>query len=189
MGRGRHRGKRALGASGAAGSSRPRSSPSASIASSSRFRLARASARASGEPWGEHVFQPTEESHLDWYRNNHTVDSLPIWKGLNIPVLALYGTGDRIVPPSAHADRLREALGSNAEVHVYEDADHRLETALGEDSTGTWRWFRLAPGSLDTRRDWLNRHVGMRVVANTSTPRADETACARSTAAAPPSPP
>lgn len=125
-----------------------------------------ASSRTSGQPWADYVNQPEEEWHLGWYRSNSTVDPVPLWEQLEIPVLALYGTADLIVPPSVHAERLTSALrkgGSDVELRVFDGADHRLETPMGNDRTGRWRWFRIAPGLLDVLRDWLDQQVIHRV--------------------------
>jgi pimeloyl-ACP methyl ester carboxylesterase len=85
-------------------------------------------------------------------------------KGLDLPVLLLYGTGDWITPPVENAAKLRGLFLSpeRVEVHVFPDADHRLELDAGRDEDGNWYWPRIAPRLEPTVAAWLRENVTLR---------------------------
>jgi len=113
---------------------------------------------ASARNWGRFVDQPCEEAHLDWYRHNVSVDPVPMWRQIGIPVLALYGGADRIVPAAVHAPLMQAAFAlrpGQLQLRVFERADHRLEAPMGTGADSRWRWFGMADGVLAVQREWL----------------------------------
>ena len=77
---------------------------------------------------------------------------------LELPVLSLYGGADWISPPVENAEKLRGLFKApdRVTVHVFPDADHRLELPSGTDSSGQWQWPRVAPDLESVVIDWLD---------------------------------
>jgi fermentation-respiration switch protein FrsA (DUF1100 family) len=50
------------------------------------------------------------------------IDSL---KGNTIPILFIHGADDRFVPPE-HSERMKEATGGYAEIHLVPGAEHAM---------------------------------------------------------------
>lgn len=124
-------------------------------------QLAMAIRVAQSEEWGSYVDQPRSEADLSWWRDNHAFQPAALVGNLSIPALLLYGGGDWICPPVENAQKLRGLFGSPelVNVHVFPDADHRLELDLGEDSSGVWQWMRVAPEVQPVVADWINKVV------------------------------
>ncbi len=132
--------------------------------------LKRAARAAASRPWGEYVDQPRRPADLAWWRLNHAWDPRGPMAAVRVPVIALYGGADPIVPPLENAPLLEALMGTggtggtggaggdaarDVTVHVFEGADHRLEVPPGRDGEGRWHWFGIAPGAIDRIDAWL----------------------------------
>lgn len=121
--------------------------------------LVASTARVAAQPWAEIVFRPETPDDLTWWRGNHALDPDPLFAALRIPLLALYGGADPIVPPLDNAPRLRALLaeqGADATILTFPGADHGLELPMGRDATGAWRFPRKAPGALRALDEFLS---------------------------------
>ncbi len=112
------------------------------------------------QEWGQYVDQPDSEAALAWWHENHAFQPAELVKGLDLPVLLLYGGADWITPPIENADKLRSLFPSpeRVELHVFSGADHRLELGSGRDAHGIWHWPRIAPGMRQAVAEWLEKH-------------------------------
>ena len=85
-------------------------------------------------------------------------DPAPIWRRVSQPVLAVWGTRDRIVPPRASAAALDDALaaGPNEDrtFTTFAGAGHTLGVPSEGDSLGS------APGFAELTADWLESRLG-----------------------------
>ncbi|MCP3980955.1 MAG: hypothetical protein GY716_16795 [bacterium] len=122
--------------------------------------LEAAARRAENADWGAFVDQPLTETDLAWWRENHAFQPAELVSELDLPVLLLYGGADPVVPPVENAEKLRGLFPhpEKIEVHVFPDADHRLELDPGRDAHGQWQWPRLAPAMRQSIAAWLESH-------------------------------
>lgn len=109
---------------------------------------------------------PTEVQQSTLFRwRNLDFDPAPGWARIRVPVLAVYGERDNVVPVKQSVERIEGALkqGGNKDVTIklYRDGDHTIKLRLGErpDTGGKWDWARPAPGYLDLLTDWTRRRV------------------------------
>jgi dienelactone hydrolase len=81
---------------------------------------------------------------------------------VQVPVLAVYGAADEVVPARASAKAVERALrrGRNGDitVKVLPAANHALRT-LPLVAGGPWDWPRAAPGFVDMVTDWMLAHA------------------------------
>lgn len=122
--------------------------------------LAAAAQAAQSRSWGQYVDQPRNLADLAWWRANCCFQPGTVAASLDLPVLALYGGTDWIVPPIENADRLPDlfAQARRVEVRVLPGADHRLEMPMGTDAGGRWRWPRMAEELFPILDEWLIRN-------------------------------
>ena len=110
-----------------------------------------------GRPWAEFVDRPDSGDHpeLDYFRRNPH-DSRAALRATRIPLLALYGADDWIVPPEVNRPALEEALtaagNDRFEIVVFAGADHGLEVPGQGHPPGYWQ----------TLLDWLGAQAGIR---------------------------
>ena len=125
------------------------------------LRSSTAEARAS--TWATYVFLPDSSPHTRWFGRHATFDPAPLLQRIFVPVLAMYGAEDVIVPPTENVERLRRFLqrarNTNVSIHVLPSADHRLEVSSGRDARGRWHWFGIAPAYFDLVPTWLRRQA------------------------------
>ena len=131
----------------------------------------RINARARAARWAEHALIPDslDAPDLDYFRRRAGFDA-PAWDRVGVPVLAVFGGADPIVPPQDNVPRLRAALSQNpdATVVVVPGADHALARPAATVGEGAWPdrfyrpWTRSAL-ALGTLTEWLaERFVGVR---------------------------
>jgi alpha-beta hydrolase superfamily lysophospholipase len=98
-----------------------------------------------------------------WYWRGRTLDPAPWWEAVRVPVLALYGAADELVPARASAKAVEKALhrghDQDVTVRVFPNANHVLRT-LPLVAGGAWDWPRAAPGYLDLELSWILQHAG-----------------------------
>lgn len=97
-----------------------------------------------------------------WYWRGRTLDPIPLWRSLRVPVLVVFGEADELLPAPVSARRIRNALreGGNrdATVRVFPAANHvlrRLPLVAG----GEWDWPKSAPGYLESVASWIVAHA------------------------------
>ncbi len=109
------------------------------------FEAINAAARAAR--WAEHALIPAspEDEDLDYFRRRVGFDA-PDWRGVEVPVLAVFGEADPVVPPGVNVPLLRAGTAGNADVTivVVPGADHGLASPAGWVGEGAWpeRWYR-----------------------------------------------
>jgi hypothetical protein len=64
----------------------------------------------------------------------------------------------------AHSHPLLEAQlnasrSTSVTTRTFAGGDHRGESKPGNDATGKWHWFGIAPGLLDFLQDWIATHA------------------------------
>jgi len=116
--------------------------------------------RARTKPWFEASgISPEvnpEASIWTWYRRVMDFDPVPIFKSLDIPVLALYGQRDESIPAERSAMILHSIAAAGAkpyDVVVFSDANHSLRNAPSGD--GAFRWPAYVQGFLETQVAWI----------------------------------
>lgn len=105
---------------------------------------------------------PSGAALKGWYWRGRTVDPEPWWSAVRVPVLAVYGAADELVPPKPNAKAIERALRKGGDkdvtVKMYPSANHILRT-LPLVAGGRWDWPRAAPGYLDKVTEWLVAHT------------------------------
>lgn len=126
--------------------------------------LAAATERAKGTKWAEQVQLAASPADLEGWRHQR-YDPADVLRHTKIPVLALYGASDTLVPPSENAELMRRLLGEagnkDVTVRIFPRASHSLEW-FGELRTGSWSWpegywvwAKRAPAYTETVIGWL----------------------------------
>jgi len=126
--------------------------------------LASATEKAKGTKWAEQVQLATSPADLEGWRHQR-YDPADVLRKTTIPVLALYGAIDTLVPPAENAERMRgflaEAGNKDVTIRIFPRASHNLEW-FGDLRTGTWSWpegywvwAKKAPGYAETVIGWL----------------------------------
>ena len=118
--------------------------------------LASRAGAASEAPWGGFVDQPREDADLAWWRRHHDFDMDGALRAVRVPVLALWGERDTVVPAGPNIGPVEWALagsGAEARLLVCAGADHPLERrGFMRDDRGRWVWPGLsteAVGAID----------------------------------------
>jgi len=115
--------------------------------------------RASSIP----VRLPSGPARNGWYWRGRTLDPIPFWRRLRVPVLVAFGAADELLPAAISAARIERALreGGNPEftVRVFPGANHVLRR-LPLEAGGAWDWPRAAPGFLELLTRWTADHSG-----------------------------
>jgi pimeloyl-ACP methyl ester carboxylesterase len=97
-----------------------------------------------------------------WYWRGRMLDPAPWWRAVHVPVLAVYGASDELVPAKKSAGRveheLHRAKNPDVTVRVFPAANHVLRT-LPLVAGGKWDWPRAAPGYMDLVTGWMREHV------------------------------
>jgi dienelactone hydrolase len=85
---------------------------------------------------------------------------IPVWQKINIPVLAVWGADDDIVPPVESIENIKNALINNKECtfKIFEGANHTLRL-LAEKDKFAGKWEIVAPGSNEFILDWFKSRV------------------------------
>lgn len=86
-------------------------------------------------------------------------DSLPDWRVIDVPVLAVWGSEDRSVPAERSRDLIAAALedagASDVTLIVFPDTGH----GLMRERPGDWEYARAADGYPELLRTWIREHV------------------------------
>jgi pimeloyl-ACP methyl ester carboxylesterase len=126
--------------------------------------LAAATAKAKSASWAGTVQLAESPEDLEGWRRQR-FDPAPILRKTTVPVLALFGESDTVVPPAGNVEPLRkllaEAGNQDVTVKVFPRAHHGIEQygELRQGSwswpTGYWVWGRRAPGYEETLIGWV----------------------------------
>ncbi|MEP0545373.1 MAG: alpha/beta hydrolase [Rhodothermales bacterium] len=128
----------------------------------------RINAPARAARWSEHALIPDrlDDADLDYFRRRRAF-AAPPWDRVRVPVLAVYGEDDPIVPPADNVPRLRAALAANPDVTVLvlPGADHSLARPVATVGEGAWpdRFYRpwtRSPLLFDTLVAWFGDRFG-----------------------------
>ena len=124
---------------------------------------ARLNAPARAARWAEHALIPDSlgAADLDYFRRRRGFGTPP-WDRVGVPVLAVYGEVDLIVPPQDNVPRLRAALADNpdATVVVLPGANHAMARPGATVGEGDWpdRFYRpwtRSPWLFETLVEWF----------------------------------
>jgi pimeloyl-ACP methyl ester carboxylesterase len=132
------------------------------VSGSGTGELAAQLTEAASAPWRRTSALPARlpagAALAGWYWRGRTLDPLPAWGAVRVPVLAVYGGADELLPAPASAQLVQYALehghARDATVRVFPAANHVLRT-LPLISGGRWDWPRAAPGYLDLVTRWV----------------------------------
>jgi uncharacterized protein len=90
-------------------------------------------------------------------------DPLPALGRVKVPVLAVFGEVDTLTPVTQTIANYRKQLGeagnTDYTLEVFPNADHSL--LVWPKPSDPSHWPVLAPGYLDTMRNWINKRVGL----------------------------
>jgi pimeloyl-ACP methyl ester carboxylesterase len=125
-------------------------------------------ATAKSSRWAAYVALDSSIGELQgWMRQRY--DPADVLRRTTVPVLALFGEDDELVPPVENVDLLRDYLAAagndDVTVAVFPEVGHSLirnGTLVGGEwtwPTGFWRWTRKAPGVADTLVSWTRRQT------------------------------
>jgi uncharacterized protein len=93
-----------------------------------------------------------------WYWRGRTLDPGPWWREVHVPVLAIYGAADELIPARASAKaverELRRGHDRDVTVRVFPAANHIIRT-LPLVAGGKWDWPRAAPGYMELVTRWV----------------------------------
>lgn len=125
--------------------------------------------------WAEQLAIADSESKLEGWKRIR-FDPAPILKRTNIPVLALFGENDVLVPPKENKDKmqqyLKEAGNSDVTIRVIPNAGHDMErfaTLYGGDWVWPekhWVWAKKSPVFYETIIDWVSQKIDMVTIAS-----------------------
>jgi len=131
--------------------------------------LRAATARAKEARWSDQVQLAESATDLEGWRLQR-FDPAPILKRTRIPVLALFGEKDTLVPPAENAELmaafLREAGNRDVTIRIIPGLGHSSfagQSLRGGDwdwPDGYWVWDRQSPAFLETVLAWLSGHLG-----------------------------
>ncbi|MCZ6560466.1 MAG: hypothetical protein O6931_06225 [Gammaproteobacteria bacterium] len=114
-----------------------------------------------GSNWLQYVDQPRSLADLRWWHANMNFDAIGQLRGLQAPIMAIWGGADFVTPWTEYREKLVATLtaagNENVVTRVFAGADHRIEIGFGEDDAGNWHWFGIAPGALEGIEEWLER--------------------------------
>jgi uncharacterized protein len=90
-------------------------------------------------------------------------DPMPALEGVTCPILAVFGELDRSTPVAQTAANYEKAVARSGNrdytLKVFPNADHALLVWPKPDDLA--HWPVLAPGYLDSMRDWVHKRVGL----------------------------
>lgn len=126
--------------------------------------LAAATEKAKSAPWAGTVQLAESPEDVEGWRRQR-FDPAPVLRKTNVPVLAVFGESDTVVPPAGNVEPLRKLLAEagnrDVTVKVFPRAHHGIEQygELRQGSwswpTGYWVWGRRAPGYEETLIRWV----------------------------------
>ena len=126
-----------------------------------------ANVRARTARWRSLVQIPESPQEVAWWRRND-LNQAGLLRSIDVPVLALFGDNDRIVPASENLPIMRRAFqaGGNRDVTIRLVprgghglwANATLRGGEWEWPSGRWIWSAKAPGIFQEVGEWIVRH-------------------------------
>ena len=123
-----------------------------------------------GRPWAEHVQLLSSPRDLEGWRRER-YDPAPVLRRTTVPVLALFGEKDTLVPPAENLDKMRRYLADagnrDATLVVLPGEGHnryRGQHLCGdrwEWPGAYWVWDRISPREVRTIQDWLQSRLNL----------------------------
>lgn len=110
---------------------------------------------------------PTEEERRVWTHAGHLTDDIAaVWRNVRVPVLAMWGGRDVLLPPEESARNVGAALRTSGSRHVtciVADADHMmmLRSGSGAGDGGSYALPRLSPAYLHGMVAWMRERAGL----------------------------
>ena len=118
------------------------------------------------EPWFSHAqlpappLKPLEKDARERF-NRFRLDVVKTWASVKVPVLAVWGSDDELVPPKQSYEIIDSALkragNKRATLHIFDSATHTL--TAGKGNRDPWRPLRITPEWPDMLCDWLRKNV------------------------------
>jgi len=114
--------------------------------------------------WQGTEYKETEKEESEENKNEvipgfSSFDPLPYWEKCTIPVLAIYGADDKIIPPAKNQEMIGKALkkaGNDQNVFkIFPQADHEIKIKLSEDPPVSF----VASGFNELISEWIKKHV------------------------------
>lgn len=132
-----------------------------------KAKLFARSQEVKAKKWADYVEPVSSDEDLEGWRLSR-FDPAPVLKKTKVPVLALYGELDVLVPPEENVDRMRaylkEAGNTDFTIRVIPGVGHDMET-FGTLRGGEWDWPekywvwpRKSPEFHQTILTWLTEH-------------------------------
>lgn len=126
--------------------------------------VARRAAELRTRPWAEHVQLVTSAADLDGWRRQ-AFDPAPILRRTRVPLLALFGEKDTLVPPAENLEKMRGYLAQagNRDVTLVTLPGEGHNRYVGQHLEGGdwdwprafWVWDRVSPREMRTLAEWL----------------------------------
>jgi len=131
-----------------------------------RAELAALLVESSTSPWQQASSLPARlpagpvPASWDW--QGRTLDPAPAWGAVKVPVLAVYGAADELLPAKTNARAVERALrtGENKDVTMktFAAANHAIRE-MPRTARDPWEWPRVAPGYLELVTSWMLERV------------------------------
>ncbi|WP_158705181.1 alpha/beta hydrolase family protein [Salinibacter altiplanensis] len=139
---------------------------SADVASQLRPILQEGSARQEGSTRSDRLQLKVEANTSPWFRDFARHDPRPALRQVDVPILALFGGRDLLVPPQQNAGPMRAALADSlpdrVSVRVLEELNHRMQPVKTEQSSEVREIeTTVAPKVLKQLTRWIREHAGL----------------------------
>ena len=119
---------------------------------------------SAGKSWSARVDRPDDEQDAEvgyFRRNPH--DNVAALRATTVPLLAIYGADDYVVPSRFNVPKLEEHLriagNDRHEIVVFPGAGHDLYRTRDRSAPSPFPWPRRPPGYLDRILDWMRDAV------------------------------
>ena len=119
-------------------------------------------ATAAGAEWILEPPKPSDAPERTMIRLMANFDPAPYWRKCKVPVLALYGAKDWIVPAETNRPRLEQILKGRPglETQVIPDANHLMFLSKTGELAEYPKLSKLSPDYFVAIKEWLSRHAG-----------------------------
>jgi pimeloyl-ACP methyl ester carboxylesterase len=136
----------------------------ASQGSGSWEAIAERAAELRTRPWAEHVQLVTSAGDLEGWRRQ-AYDPAPVLRKTRVPLLAIFGEKDTLVPPGENVEKMRGFLAQagNRDVTLVTLPGEGHNRYRGQHLEGGdwdwprafWVWDRVSPREIRTIQEWL----------------------------------
>jgi dienelactone hydrolase len=115
------------------------------------------------ESWYRYALLPQEEIRVfnKGEKEFLLFDPAKIWEKVTVPVLAIWGKEDLLVPAERSCEIFENALkragNKDYTLKIFSNSGHGLSVVRGNDEP--WDWYRMAPGYQELMVSWLQQRV------------------------------